>query len=298
MTGTDESTNQGTTRRTALKLFGGLAGVGGASALGLGAFSQSGRATVNDNSFTAEDVELSSDDGSVTDIWLRPDLTYSWDGLNSPPTGITFTVEAETPGGDYETLGSEDDGSVSGGTAGSDAYQFDNQCSLLDGAWTPGDFEPPQNETEKTGPIRVRVTAELRNGDGSSPYTDAAEAQFSVVVSDDEVEFGDGDGSGIDGEAGTGGSTGGGSNGDGGDGGNGDDGGSDGGNDGNGDGGGDDGNGDGGGDDGNDNDGTGNGKGNGNGNGGNGNNGNGNGGNNGNNGNGNGGNNGNGNDGA
>lgn len=211
MTGDNQTKNQRTTtRRTALKLFGGLAGVGGASALGLGVFSQSGRATVNDGSFTAADVELSSDDGTVTDIWLRPDLAYSWEGLNSPPETVSFTVEAETPSldGGYELLGSEDDTEISGGTTGEDAYEFAAKLSLMDGSWVPSDFQPTEGAEKETGPITVRITAELQNGDENSPYTDSATAEFSVIVTDDEVTFGGTNDTGINGEAGTGGSTG------------------------------------------------------------------------------------------
>lgn len=205
-----------TTRRTALKLFGGLAGVGGATALGLDVFTRSALA-VEENSFTADDVTLESGDGSVVDIWLQPDLTYSWDGLNSVPNHVTFTVAIESPAldGTFETLGSETDSSIAGTTAGEDSYAFASTLSLMDqSSWTPGQFEPPtESATKRTGPITVTVTAELENADENSPYTDSATADFEVVVSDGAVEFGrdadgDGAGDGLSGSAGTGGSTG------------------------------------------------------------------------------------------
>lgn len=203
------TTKRTTTRRTALKLLGGLFGVGTTSAVGLGVFTQRGSATVNGDDFTAQDLTLESDDGTVTDIWLQPDLSYSWSGLNSPPSETEFIVEVTTPDGGVAELGRETDDQVTTGTSGTDAYTFENRLTLIsDGPWSASDFEPATDEAETFGPITVTVTAKLANADEDSPYVDSANAQFSVTVTDTAVQFGGTAGHGIEGEAQVGGSAG------------------------------------------------------------------------------------------
>ncbi|WP_144903238.1 hypothetical protein [Halobellus captivus] len=211
MSETNENSTQRTqTRRTALKVFGGLLGAGTTSAVGLGVFTQRGSATVNNDDFTAQDVTLESDDGTVTEIWLQPDLTYSWSGLNSSPTETEFIIEVSTPDGGVAELGRETDDEVTTGTSGTDAYTFANRLTLIsDGPWSASDFKPGTDDTETFGPITVTVTANLKNGDDDSPYVDSASAEFTVTVTDSAVRFGDSDSHGIEGEAQTGGSAGG-----------------------------------------------------------------------------------------
>lgn len=52
-----------------------------------------------------------------------------------------------------------------------------------------GDFQPEEGGEKETGPIQVRITAELQTSETDSSYTDADSAEFSVIVNDGEVKF-------------------------------------------------------------------------------------------------------------
>lgn len=97
--------NNPISRRTALKLTGGLVVAGG----GVGALAGSGAAAMSSN-FNANDVVVSSDTGDVNEVHLNPTSTIQWENFDVPVTKIRqflmarLTDEADTViGGTAET---------------------------------------------------------------------------------------------------------------------------------------------------------------------------------------------------
>ena len=208
--GNDEG---GLTRRGMLRRAGAL---GVAGVVGVGGFQYFAAEPVfalEEQTFTADDVSITSADGSINDIWFQPKPTYSWSALDSSPESITFTLEAEGNNLSdwYETMGSETAQLSDVGESGEGEYTFENKLSLLDNSksWTKWEFQADEDgETETVGPIGVKITAELETTDGAT-HTDTNQAEFSVDVTNQQVEFGDHEGDsgngGVGGIAGTGG---------------------------------------------------------------------------------------------
>ena len=211
---TDDTGNDGIDRRRALSRIGAAATAGIAGIAGFQYFTRPVFA-IDAESLSAADVDIASDDGRIEDVFLKPDLTYSWDGLDADPEEIEFVVSIEegVDDGDYEGLGSETaDLSSTGRDVTDGSYAFEKQLSLVrDGPWDRDDFRSGRDGTTRTvGPIGVRIGGYLETDDGE--YSDTKTAEFSVNVTNNSVEFGSGGGGndstggGIGGDAGTGGS--------------------------------------------------------------------------------------------
>ena len=209
----EETQSRGIDRRKALKRIGSLATLGAAGVAGLQLFSRPAFA-IDTETFSADDVGISSKNGKVEDIWLKPDLTYSWDGLDSNPENIEFTMSVENPAldGTSTVLGSETDTDPAQALIEEDGeYTFQNQLSLIDdGPWSEGNFRAKKNESPKSvGPIDVTVEATLTTVEGTT-FTDTKTDAFTVTVANEKVRFGagsegDASGGGVGGVAGTGG---------------------------------------------------------------------------------------------
>ena len=176
----------------------------------------------NDDGFTANNVEILSNAGEVEDITVRPNLDIAWDGLNSEPEEVAFTVDVNGSSGgtDYTQIDSETFTIGTGALDGSQKNnQFDGATSIFAAGWSQSDFE---DDGQAAGPggaftvegISIRIEAELRT-ENENTFTDTVSDAFSVTVEDQDVEFGDvnggdtdgdGDAGGVSGEAGTGGS--------------------------------------------------------------------------------------------
>lgn len=208
----DGQTRSGIDRRTLLKRLGSVATIGAAGVAGIGFLSQPAFA-IDSETFTADDVGIFSKNGKVEDIWIKPDLTYSWDGLDSTPQKIEFTMSVETPAldGTSTVLGSETDTSPTQALVGEDEYTFQNELSLIDdGPWSASTFRAQGSRAQKTtGPIDVTVEAVLTTVEGQT-FTDTKTDAFTVTTSNQKVSFGAGSegnatGGGVGGVAGTGG---------------------------------------------------------------------------------------------
>lgn len=208
-----ETQPRGIDRRKALKRIGSLATIGAVGVAGVQLLSRPAFA-IDAETFSADDVGITSKNGKVSDIWLKPDLTYSWDGLDSNPQRIEFTMSIENPAldGTSAVLGSETDTNPAQALVEEDGeYTFQNQLSIIDdGPWSEGDFRAKKNESPKTvGPIDVTVEATLTTVEGQT-FTDAKTDAFTVTVNNEKVTFGassegDATGGGVGGVAGTGG---------------------------------------------------------------------------------------------
>ena len=204
---------RGIDRRKALKRIGSLATIGTVGVAGVQLLSRPAFA-IDSETFTADDVGITSKNGKVSDIWLKPDLTYSWDGLDSNPQRIEFTMSIENPAldGTSAVLGSETDTNPAQALVEEDGeYTFQNRLSIIDdGPWSEGDFRAKKNESPKTvGPIDVTVEATLTTVEGQT-FTDVKTDAFTVTVNNEKVTFGassegDATGGGVGGVAGTGG---------------------------------------------------------------------------------------------
>lgn len=209
----EENHQDGINRRTALRRLGSLATIG---AVGIGGIQFLSRPAfaIDAETFSAADVGISSKNGKINDVWLKPDLTYSWDGLDSNPTSIKFTMSVETPAldGTMTVLGSETDNSPAQALVEeAGEYTFQNPLSLItDGPWTANEFRATGGGSQQVvGPIDVTVEATLTTADGTT-YTDAKTDAFSVTTTNQNASFGsssegDATGGGVGGTAGTGG---------------------------------------------------------------------------------------------
>ncbi|EMA41056.1 hypothetical protein [Halococcus hamelinensis] len=210
----DSGKQDGVGRRTVLRRVGALGVAGAVGVGGLQYFGTEPVFALEERTFTADDVSITSGDGSINDVWFKPVPTYSWSALDSSPESITFTLSAESSAldGQYEELGSETKSLSEGGQSGEGEYTFDDKLSLISesASWSKERFEAENDgESEDVGPIGVRIEAELETSTGDT-HTDTNDSEFVVDVTNEAVEFGD-DGSdsgkgGVGGVAGTGGS--------------------------------------------------------------------------------------------
>lgn len=189
-------------RRSVLRKAGALGVAGAAGFGGLQYFAADPVFALEEQTFTADDVSITAADGMINDIWFQPKPTYSWSALDSAAESIEFTLEAEGNNLDgwYETMGSETQQIADGGESGEGEYTFGNKLSLLDNSksWTKWEFRADEDgETKTVGPIGVKITAELTTADGAT-HTDTNQAEFSVDVTNEEVQFGGDGGSGND----------------------------------------------------------------------------------------------------
>lgn len=209
----DDTEKDGIGRRQALSKIGATAAAGIIGIAGFQHFTRPAFA-IDAESLSAADVDIASDDGRIQDVFLKPDLTYSWDGIDADPEEIEFVVSIQDglDDDDYEKLGSERAYFSSSGRKVTDgSHAFENELSLVkDGPWEKDDFHVEDDgETHTVGPIGIQIEGKLEAGD--SEHSDTKTAEFEVNVTNNSVEFGPGDGSdsaggGIGGNAGTGGS--------------------------------------------------------------------------------------------
>lgn len=206
-------------RRALLKKLGLIGTAGTTAGAGVALLSKPAFA-IQAGSFSADAVSIVSNAGEVQDVYVQPQsLSYSWDGLDTDPSDVTFEVFVDTPStngtgntdtgiGSMASLGSESDPDITSGSTegleGSDSYSFGSQLSLIgDGPWTKQDFQNPNNDgsTRTVAAIEVVVQGTLTTTDGAT-YTHARRAQFDVDVTNQGPTF-----TGTGGSAGTGGST-------------------------------------------------------------------------------------------
>lgn len=186
-----------------------LSALGAATAVG-SPTTASGRVSIAPGTFTAADVSISSKNGRVDDVWVRPGrLRYSWDGLDADPERLQFTVLVDGPsqngapntGTGTDTmaeLGTETDdaiGADTDGLEGTGRFSFGSQYSLIaDGPWTRRDFRNRRRGSTRTvGTIEVAVVGTLSTA--TRAYEDVRRAAFDVTVTRERAP-GNGNGGG------------------------------------------------------------------------------------------------------
>ncbi|WP_225335353.1 hypothetical protein [Halomicrobium urmianum] len=91
----------GADRRSVLKYLGTSGAVAAGSGLGLTMFSGSGAAASADISASNPEA-LSSDDGSVDEVFIKPSLSVSWDGFDDVVGKVRILVETATGASDLD----------------------------------------------------------------------------------------------------------------------------------------------------------------------------------------------------
>ncbi|MFC4358068.1 hypothetical protein ACFO0N_08925 [Halobium salinum] len=173
---------------------------------GVGAVMFSGTGVAIDaDSLRADAVTLTSNNGEVERLTLRPDLVFSWDGLDATPETMSFSVDVRLAGtGEaFTSLTTEETSVGADGLAGEERYRFSRAYDLVgSGPLDEADFEPEKGggredltaETE----VGVRVTGRLTDAAGNQ-YVDGGSTTYTVSVTNE------GAGNRTGGRAGTGG---------------------------------------------------------------------------------------------
>lgn len=193
-------------RRKILASLGTVGAVVGTAGVGAVMFSGTGVA-IDADSLRADAVALTSNNGEVERLTLRPDLRYTWDGLDAAPETMSFSVGVRLADGDegFAAVATEETRVDADGLAGAGNYRFSRASDLVgpDGPLDEATFEPEKGggredlttETE----VGVEVAGTLTDADGNR-YVDAASTTYTVSVTNE------GAGNRTGGRAGTGGS--------------------------------------------------------------------------------------------
>lgn len=97
MTDTSErnSSSRRVTRRTLLKGGALTIGCGIGAGLGISEFwSESARAAAT--GLSASDVSVTSNDGTISELTITPDLTVTWQGFDTPVNSLSVVIRAKT----------------------------------------------------------------------------------------------------------------------------------------------------------------------------------------------------------
>lgn len=145
------------TRRQFLR----TAGVLSTGGVVLESMSRPNSATV-DGDWTLTDITTTTDNGQITDVYVQPDIDYSWREFATPPTKVGFRLVTESDGDGIGDL--VEDRELTLETAegsGSRSYTWPDRVSLVaDGPWDVAEFRAAEDgETETTTvPLRLIVT--------------------------------------------------------------------------------------------------------------------------------------------
>lgn len=174
-------------RRRLLSVAGTVAGAS-AGALALGTLGvQRGAAAA----LTAANVDITSDDGTVTSLTVEPDITVTWTGLDTAPTSVelaltvstgaragffdsdpshTFTAEVETP----ETSATTND-------AG-DTFDMNVYSILANNPFPNTYFDSGTDGDDVVRDVQVQVDVTLKNGGETLATATAGPSSYAVTV--------------------------------------------------------------------------------------------------------------------
>lgn len=114
-----------------------------------------------DGNWEPADVQTTTSDGTITDVYVEPTVEYSWEQFAEPPTEVGFRLVTDSDGnGIGEVI---DDRTVeleSAATSGSKSYTYPERVSLArEGPWDTEQFEAPTDgeTTTKTIPLLLHV---------------------------------------------------------------------------------------------------------------------------------------------
>lgn len=191
-------------RRNVLKKIGAAATAGAVGIVGLKYASQPAFA-IQSQTLSANNVMATTDDGTISDVYVKPDLTYAFEGLDAEPGSIDFLLEVQKRGSStHAQLADVTDNNPPQSLTSSDGtYTFQKRHSILGSGWQKSDFtSDTDGQVVESDPIPVRIEGQLKTS--SDTYTDQKTAEFTVKVKNKDPSFGGGSGGGIGGNVGSG----------------------------------------------------------------------------------------------
>jgi hypothetical protein len=149
-------------------------------------FALSGGATAA-ATFTAGDVQVTTDNGQITSVTVAPNGTVTYDGLEASANTITVDVQVKKNSStSWETVGSK---TLSpGGTSGSATYNFTNIDVIQNSPLTTADFNAGGDGTSTATDVDVRVHVTLVGvGDSGADVTTSAGDTFTVTANNQPI---------------------------------------------------------------------------------------------------------------
>lgn len=139
----------------------------------------------------AEDAEITSHDGSITEILVTPTVVIEWEGFNQDDTpvdeiSITFDADGET---EPISLVDTDPGTLSG-TNGSQEFSFDETDLLAEetddnGNWSPETFEADVDGEEERTNVTVTCAAVIDEED----LDESTSETYQIIVNNHEAQL-------------------------------------------------------------------------------------------------------------
>jgi hypothetical protein len=130
-------------------------------------------------SFTAGDVSATSHNGQLQELTIAPEGSVTYEGLETPASGITVTVQVRPEGGStWSDLKSKE--LTASGLHGSATYAFDRMSILQGSTFSKKDFRPADG-ADSTTQVDVRVNVAVREEGGQTVETRATDT-FTVTV--------------------------------------------------------------------------------------------------------------------
>lgn len=131
---------------------------------------------------SANDVSLSSDDGTITGLTVAPSIDVTWSGLDSTPQSAVLTTTVTDPN-DAQTTHTFAEQLVdipSSSLSGSQTLSMDKQRLLGGTPFQASDFESATDGATAERAVRVEVGVQVDLADGSSIGSTAGPAEYLV----------------------------------------------------------------------------------------------------------------------
>ena len=144
-------------------------------------------------SVSASDINISTADGNLTSVTITPNMTYSWNNVDSGVYEIKTDVEVSNDGSTWYTSVT-DTYDCSFFECGAQSTTVNNDITTLDiagsdfgqtSAFSLSDFNASDGQT-KTTTVYVRLTARLLDENGAMIETTQVEKSFDVTVTNKE----------------------------------------------------------------------------------------------------------------
>lgn len=139
-------------------------------------------------SFTASDVEVTSNNGHLESLTVAPNGTVTYDGLENEPADVVLAIEVESSDGTWDTV--ETQSLSATGLEGSVSYDFTAIDLIDNSALEETDFHAtPGSTTDTTVNLRMNATL-VGAGPNSSDVHATASDTFTVSVTNQPASGG------------------------------------------------------------------------------------------------------------
>jgi hypothetical protein len=171
-------------RRTVLKAAVGAGAVAGAGVGGV-LLTTRNEPVVAASGITASDVDIDSEDGTVSELTINPEPTVEWEHLEEPVGNVMVEYSAGISGGRIRAIGRHQDSSMSG-KSGSVTLPPGGPWDLIEESSeiSSSDFEDTEEDgvPEETDVV-LQFRANLDEDEAGAPHTDVTETvTFTVSV--------------------------------------------------------------------------------------------------------------------